>query len=84
MRTDNRPLETVTASENADFVFCPEAWRLNALGVPSANQTERDLGTTYHAHKAIAERVAGGSIAFGFGLIIFALLTLTLSWFLSR
>jgi hypothetical protein len=27
-----RKIETVTASEIADFVFCPESWRLDALG----------------------------------------------------
>ena len=42
MRHD-RP-ETVTASEIANWVYCPEAWRLDALGLPSANQQERDGG----------------------------------------
>jgi hypothetical protein len=32
----------VTASEIADFVFCPEAWRLEHLGTPSANEPQRE------------------------------------------
>jgi hypothetical protein len=36
---------TVTASEIADYVFCPESFRLAALGHQSANQPVRDAGT---------------------------------------
>jgi hypothetical protein len=76
--------DTVTASEIADFVYCPESWRLNALGVPSANQPERDRGTAHHAHKATAERVAGGSIAVGRVLVAIALIALAALWAFSR
>jgi hypothetical protein len=84
MRTDKRSPETATASEIADFVFCPEAWRLAELGCQSANQTERDRGTTHHTHKATAERVAGGSIAIGRVLSLVALLALALLWAVTR
>jgi hypothetical protein len=76
--------DIVTASEIADFVFCPEAWRLAQFGHESANQSERDAGTAHHARKATAERIAGGAIAFGLGLITLALVALALIWFLSR
>ncbi len=82
MRTD-RP-ETVTASEIASWVYCPEAWRLDALGLPAANQQERTAGTRHHAEKATAERTAGGAIAFGFGLIAMAVLAISLLWWLRR
>jgi hypothetical protein len=84
MRTYERPPETVTASEIANWVYCPEAWRLDALGLPSGNQPERAAGIRHHAHKATAERVAGSSIALGRILIVLALLALVLLWALSR
>ena len=76
--------EIVTASEIADYVYCPEAWRLAQIGHESANQPQLDHGTIHHAEKATAERVAGGAISFGFGLIAFAVLALALIWFLTR
>jgi hypothetical protein len=76
--------ETVTASEIADYVYCPEAWRLSAAGAPSANRPERDAGTIHHARKAAAEITAGHSIAIGRILIIVALLALAALWALSR
>ena len=85
MRPDTRrPPETVTASEIANWVYCPESWRLDNLGLPSANQQERDAGTRHHAHKAVAEQVAGGSIALGRILVILALLALVVLWAVSR
>ena len=76
--------EIVTASEIAEFVYCPEAWRLARLGHESTNQPEREAGTTHHARKATAERVAGGSIAVGRWLILAALLALAALWAFSR
>jgi hypothetical protein len=75
---------TVTASEIADWVYCPEAWRLASLGHKATNQSARDHGTAHHVHEATAERIAGGAISFGFGLITLALLALALIFFLSR
>ena len=84
MRPHERSPDTVTASEIANWVDCPEAWTLDALGLPSANQQERTAGTRHHAEKATAERTAGGAIAFGFGLIAMAALALGLLWRLQR
>ena len=68
--------DIVTASEIADYTFCPEAWRLAQVGHQSANQPARNQGTAHHARKANVERVAGVSIAFGRILIAVALLLL--------
>ena len=68
--------ETVTASEIASWVYCPESFRLASIGHESTNQSARDAGTAHHAHKATAEVVAGGSIALGRILIIVAVLAL--------
>lgn len=84
MRPHERPPETVTASEIANWIYCPESWRLDALGLDSANQQERAAGTRHHAHKAVAERIAGGSISLGRVLIILALLALALLWVVNR
>jgi hypothetical protein len=75
--------ETVTASEIADFVYCPEAWRLAQIGHQSSNQAVREAGTANQTQKATAETVAGGSIAFGRILIVIALLALA-AWMLWR
>jgi hypothetical protein len=55
----------VTASEIAEWAFCPEAWRLVQVGTPSANQPIREAAMAHHANLTTSERVAGGSIAFG-------------------
>lgn len=74
----------VTASEIASWVYCPESFRLQASGHESANQLAREEGTAHHAQKAQAERVAGGAISFGFGLIVLAGLALAILWWLQR
>ena len=80
MRTSR---DTVTTSEIADWVHCPQAWRLSRTGHESADRFGRDAGTVRHAGKVAAERVAGGSIALGRILIVVALLPL-LAWELRR
>ena len=83
MPTDAHHPDPVTASEIASWVYCPEQWRLAALGHESTNQPARDAGTVHHAWKATAERVAGGSIVLGRVMVVIALLTLA-AWVLSR
>jgi hypothetical protein len=75
--------KAVTASEIAEFVYCPEALRLTLLGHEPANQPVRDAGTTHHTRKARAERVAGDSIALGRWLVIAALILLGSAWLFS-
>jgi hypothetical protein len=58
--------DTVTATEIACWVYCPEQWRLqHGLGLEPANRKELAAGTRHHSRKAAAERVAGGAIALG-------------------
>jgi hypothetical protein len=75
-----KPPEPVTASEIADFVFCPEAWRLAQTGHQAANQAVQRAGTEHHTEKATAERFAGGSIALGRVLIVIALPALLVAY----
>jgi hypothetical protein len=53
------PPKTVTATEVAAWVYCPESFRLNALGHKPANQPQRDAGVVYHRRMAKAERRTG-------------------------
>jgi hypothetical protein len=58
--------ELISAAEIACFAYCPEQWRLEyGLGLKPANREALDAGTRHHARKAVAERVAGGSITLG-------------------
>ena len=76
--------ELVTASEIAAFVYCPEAWRLqDGLGLEPGNRAALDTGDRHHARKAVAERIADGSIGVGRGLIVVALVLLLLLWWWS-
>jgi hypothetical protein len=78
-RRGRRGEELVTASEIASFAYCPEQWRLEyGLGLPAENQAALDAGIRYHAHKAVAERLAGWAIRLGQGIVIAALLLLVL------
>lgn len=73
--------ELVSASEIAAFVFCNESWRLeHELGLQAGNRAALDAGERHHERKAVAERVAGGSIGIGRVLIAIALVLLLLLW----
>jgi len=51
----SRSNDVVSASEIASWVWCPETWRLEALGQEPANEAERARGDTFHARTAAAE-----------------------------
>jgi hypothetical protein len=72
----------ITAAELACFAYCPEQWRLEyGLGLPPANRAALDAGTRRHERKAVAERVAGGSIMLGrFLAALAAVVLLLLLW----
>lgn len=74
----------VTASEIADFVYCPEAWRLHSVGTLSANLEQQLTGNRHHTFNAIVERIAGVFVVLGRWLILAALLVLSVLWLLSR
>lgn len=74
--------DVVTAKEIACWVYCPEQWRLqHGLGLKPANRAELAAGNRHHARKAVAERVAGGSITLGrFLAAVAAVVLLLLLW----
>ena len=77
--------QLVTATEIAAFVYCPEQWRLeHGQGLEPGNRAVLDAGDRHHARKAVAERVAGGSITIGRLVAVLAVLVLLVLWMLSR
>ena len=59
--------------------FCPEAWRLQyGLGLEPGNRAALDAGDQHHEQKAVAERIAGGSICIGRLVAVLAVLVLLL------
>ncbi len=78
----NSARDLVSASEIAAFVYCPEQWRLlDGLGLEPGNRAAMDAGTQHHEQKAVAERVAGGSITLGrFLAVLAAVVLLRVLW----
>jgi hypothetical protein len=69
----------ITATEIACWVYCPEQWRLQeGLGLEPGNRAALEAGTRHHARKAVAERVAGGTITLGRFLAVLAVVALLL------
>jgi hypothetical protein len=78
-----KPDDLITASEIASRVFCPEQWQLQyGLGLEPENRDALAAGNRHHARKAAAERVAGGAIALGGGLLGLAGPAILLLWML--
>jgi len=75
----------VSAAEIACFAYCPEQWRLQyGLGLDPANRAALAAGNRHHWWKAMAERIAGGSIGIGRALVVAAVLLLVLLWVVWR
>jgi hypothetical protein len=77
--------DDLVSAEIGDFVFCPEAWRLEyGMGLEPENRKSLAAGRRHHARKAVAERLAGGAVGLGWRLVVLAVLALLLWWVLSR
>jgi len=73
------PQDMISAQEIACFAYCPEQWRLQyGMGIEPSNQAAMAAGKRHHARKAVAERVASGSILLGLVLLAVTLLALLL------
>ncbi|MGD0042826.1 MAG: hypothetical protein ABSE84_20870 [Isosphaeraceae bacterium] len=67
----------ITAQEIACWAYCPEQWRLQyGLGLEPENRESLAAGDRHHAGKAVAERVAGGSIGIGRALVVAAVVVM--------
>jgi len=61
--------EVVSASEIASWAWCPESWRLKALGAEPTNLEDFERGELHHASKAAFEEHSRSAISLG-GLLI--------------
>lgn len=61
--------DIVSASEIADWAWCPEAWRLRSIGHAPGNPDVLKRGEEHHARKAVFEERSGSTISFGWWLI---------------
>jgi hypothetical protein len=69
-----RDPDIVTASEIASWVWCPESWRLEALGHEPENQKAMRRGETFHADTAGFEVGSRAAISLGWWLLGLGLL----------
>ena len=70
--------DVVSASEIASWAWCPESWRLNALGHEPENQADLRRGETHHARKAAFEVRSRAAISAGWWLLALAAFLLAL------
>lgn len=70
----NRNDDVVSASEIAAWSWCPESWRLQALGNEPENQAALARGEKHHARNAAYEVRSRSVLSHGWWLLIAALL----------
>ena len=68
--------DVVSASEIAQWAWCPEAWRLEALGAKPTNQKAIRKGEKFHAQTASFETGSRAAISLGWWLLAAGLLLL--------
>ena len=78
---DTTRSDVVSASEIASWEWCPEAWRLQALGEEPENREELARGEAFHARTAATEVLSRRAAFLGRCLLVLALLV-TLLWYL--
>lgn len=57
--------DIVSASELASWSWCPEAWRLEALGAEPENRADIERGARHHAEAANFEVISRSAISVG-------------------
>lgn len=76
--------DVVSASEIASWEWCPESWRLAALGVEAENQEALDRGKRFHARTSAFEVWSRLAAKLGRWLLLLALLVAALWYVLSE
>src|SRR4051812_33777471 len=79
-----RDPEIVSASEIASWAWCPESWRLAALGHKPGNQAALKRGEKRHTRTALFERWSVLAIKIGIWLVVVASLLAALAFVLVR
>lgn len=70
--------DVVSATEIASWAWCPESWRLQALGREPENKAELARGRTFHTRTARAEVTSRRAVRLARWLLVLALLLATL------
>lgn len=76
--------DVVSASEIAAWAWCPESWRLAALGHEPGNKAALARGERHHERKAAFEERSRSAISLGWWLLAAALLLAVLALLLVR
>jgi hypothetical protein len=76
--------DLVSASEIATWAWCPESWRLEALGHEPESRAALDRGAAYHARTAAVETGSRSARSLGWWLLAAALLLVVLAFWLAR
>ena len=76
--------EIVSASEIAEWVWCPESWRLKAVGLKPSNEAKLLEGEKQHAQTAGLELVSQRAIMLGFLLLLAAAVVPVVLFFLPH
>lgn len=76
--------DIVSATEIAAWAWCPEAWRLRALGNEPENHAALRRGEVRHARKSAFERWSRVLIALGWWLVVAAALMAAVAFALGK
>ena len=76
--------EFVSASEIASWAWCPESWRLDALGAEPGDRDALRRGARHHASTARAECRTSVVIRLGAWLVLAALVLAAAAFLLAR
>ena len=68
-----RENDMVTASEIASWAWCPESWRLSALGHEPENQEEMSRGEKRQGRTILVERLSALAVKLGWWLLVAAM-----------
>lgn len=78
-----RNADVVSASEIASWAWCPESWRLTALGHEPGNRTALERGVRSHASRAAYERTSRAAVSVGWWLVAAAVLLVVVTLVLA-
>jgi hypothetical protein len=76
--------DLVSASEIASWEWCPESWRLDAVGAEPTNGADRQRGKRHHARVTWVEVWSRRAKRAALALVILALLIAAWAYFLGE
>jgi hypothetical protein len=76
--------DVVSAAEIASWAWCPESWRLDAVGAEPGNRDARARGSAFHRWTAFIEVWSRRAAWAGVLLVAVAVLVVTVWYFFFR